>query len=256
MGGRQYLVIATFKSEKKLYTQSMKSQKDHQGASGAQTALKKYMPDSLGWMLPVGLIIVTFVLLFFGISEQVGNLRTYSITIAGKVDSLTQRIERLEDEAGIVRENGATSAYTAKDSSHATEVKVSTQNIHLTGKEYVMVYFKAMNTTTGYDPVVQSGYQADGKNVYVMYYETTERDSDKETTAEVFELVEQIDSKTLVVDKEKYTDLLVMVNNDVLVYKNFNDSTEESMRAILTSLTQNDSVDTKIKDAAKKQLGS
>ncbi len=234
----------------------MKSQKDHQGASGAQTALKKYMPDSLGWMLPVGLIIVTFVLLFFGISEQVGNLRTYSITIAGKVDSLTQRIERLEDEAGIVRENGATSAYTAKDSSHATEVKVSTQNIHLTGKEYVMVYFKAMNTTTGYDPVVQSGYQADGKNVYVMYYETTERDSDKETTAEVFELVEQIDSKTLVVDKEKYTDLLVMVNNDVLVYKNFNDSTEESMRAILTSLTQNDSVDTKIKDAAKKQLGS
>jgi hypothetical protein len=204
--------------------------------------LQTHIQEAFTWLLPVSLIIVTFLILFFGISEQVGNLKAYNVKLATQVNDMQNDMNLLKGDVPVKSSSSAgLRASVIKDQSGIGSVKADYQKIALTGKTYW--YFTFVSDKKLNAPEVSTVMVGD-KKVLVYAY------GQGDVSTSPFELIEyDTDSSKM---NSQYA--VVFVEGKLVIFNDFATEKSTDLKPVLEGISKSTSVGIKTKDAASSEL--
>jgi len=212
--------------------------------------------ESLFWLLPVGLIITTFIILFFGISEQVGQVKSINYYLIAETNKLKEKVSTLEKEKVSFNDNVPTKDNPGtptifREYKSINSVSVSTQKLNLTDKLYWGFSFP--NATAGLTAERISSYDVEDKGIRSRVITMSLRDENKIPV--VFELFEYNEAtKSIKINDKSYNQILVFVNGQVVLFNDFNTNSSAKIKDLLNAIKQSQSIPAEIKNAASSEL--
>jgi hypothetical protein len=215
--------------------------------------LYSYLQDSLVWFIPAAIIISTFLILFFSLSEHIAGVKTTNAYLVTETKGLRERVKKLEEGKVTFTSNVPGNAQTAtviREFDGVRSVKVSTQNIEVTNQLYWGFAYPAAKETQNIaaTSVVKSSDQ--NCKCLVLNYELT----DANKIPNIFELFAyDSQSKNLMLDGATYDKVIVLINGKLALYNDFRDNNAASLKPSLTVL-QASNIDAKIKSAIATEL--
>lgn len=239
----------------------------------------------------MSLVIVTFVLLFLGLSTEIGKLNTYKELSAKEITSLKERVANLEELNGVTTDVGKedtpvqpgttllTPTYVNEVSS-VTNLKSKFGSLELAPNPTFWTYaFDSEKILSETERFVMIG-NADGSMSYVVFYQSNQGNNGD---YKIFGLAPFSDTEKRLVltnalrtsenyfkDKPKtsalrntmigasnITNAAVFVDGKVVLFHDFKDGNKAALKELLTSIqSSNDSVPAIVKQAAQSELRS
>ncbi len=192
--------------------------------------LSGHIQDAFTWLLPVSLIVFTFLILFFGISEQVGNIKVFNVNLSNQVQELETQIADLKGNnvpvAAEVNKPGKPTV--VKESNRFRNVEASKQKINLNGKTYWM--FKLIS---------DKSVNEDSRSVMVLgdacYYMYTTL-SDSKSEANFFDMVEFNSTEQKSVKSPtgpECKNLVVFLDDKMVFYNDFDSNDSSKLKEVL-----------------------
>jgi hypothetical protein len=206
--------------------------------------LVSHLQDAVSWLLPVSLIIITFLILFFGISEQVGNLKVYSTRIADTVSVLKADVAQLKGDD--VPSNIGASANTltvSTENASITGIKSNYQKLQLTGDDlWGYTFISDSGVTLTKDVLVDFA----GTKAMVLSYKKAENGEIAPFDVYKYSSVEKAISTRSV----NVGHVVVFVEGKVVLYNDFANNDTSKAKELLKTIAGSKDIDPDLKAAA------
>lgn len=207
--------------------------------------LKTRIYDSIAWLLPSSLVIFMFILLFFGISEQVGNLKVHNTYLAHEISTIKNEISIIKGDVPVkISDSRGNKADYINKSEVVSSLIVDYQKIDLTGKNYWYFSFESESVS----PVVYSVKHND-QVIQVFHYKN---DNKNEQSSKVFEMIEY--DKDQIVEGKSSRYVVVLVDNEVILFNDFINENSDEMKNVFSALSTNNEVSESTRETAKSVL--
>jgi hypothetical protein len=226
-----------------------------------------HLRDALSWLLPVSVIMITFILLFFGISEQVGHLSATTAMLYSEVNTIKSQLPQVKASKSDVPLKENDDSIYKNGRNLVKDIKVGRQTIELAGGMYWGYSFSGNNDSKQLSiPVITPLKLSSGYTLVVNYYalEDFSRDTsvpdplEPRVAFELFPLFNRGNS-TIGINNEPdgYSAIAVFVDGKLVLMNEFDiNSTrnDASIKKVLTAIKDSDKSSEEIKKAASNEL--
>ena len=206
-----------------------------------------HLQDAVSWLLPVSLIVITFLILFFGISEQVGNLKVYSSRIALTVSDLKNDVDQLKgSDVPTNIDTKDEKPTVSAESASVSGIRMGVQKLLLTDENYWGYTFSSVaGVSVSKDAVIDFS----GGKAFVQSYMNNPTGVNAP-----FDLYRYSDQNNVITAKStNVAYVLVFVDGKVVLYNDFANNDKSKLVELLKSIAGSKDVDSEIKTAASNE---
>jgi hypothetical protein len=209
---------------------------------------KEYFIESLTWVLPVGIATFMFIVLFFGLSIEVGNLKAADGVLESQIVYLSNELSKTGTAKTDVPKS-TTSKVTYSNESFVSEgnITTGTQTIMLSGGKYWGYSFAPLQE-------ISSMSFSNSGSTYIVNYVT--KSTPNEGKTEAFELFQIGDdnAKSIKVNNVKYQNLAVFVDGHLIVFNDFSTNDKSVLKSVLQTISTDKLLSKDLQTAASNEL--